>query len=388
MFVRQSKYKKIALLYLGAIFLAFHYYFVIYINSSFISQYFDERFLGILYTLGAALTIYLLYKMPTYFRKHSVRQTTLLLIATEALALFGLGVAHNPYMLIALFVVHQAMPPLLLYCLDIFLERESPEGETGLIRALYLTFMNIVLVASPFLTGYIISCWSFNVVYILASLFLIPLSLIILIGFKRQDHTHYETIHFTTTLLEFHRKKDIRTIVVINFLLQLFYAIMVVYTPIYLSKYIGFSWQEIGIIFTIMLLPFVLFELPLGRLADKRLGEKEILVTGFGIMILATCLVGFMDTRSIWLWSTLLFLTRVGASFVEIATDTYFFKKVTQKNTDLISFYRGMIPVSYIVAPLIASQIIIFLGIHFVFVFLSFILFAGIFYSIKLRDTL
>ncbi len=388
MLIKERSYRSLAFLYLGAIFLALHFYLVIYINSSFISQFIDEKYLGVLYSLGAALTIYCLYKLPTYFRKYTVRETTLALIAVEALSLIGLGFATNPYLIILLFIVHQAMPPLLLYCIDIFLEHETPAGQTGLVRALYLTLMSVVLVISPFTTGFIVASTNFKTVYGLSSLFLIPLALIILIVFKFRDHTRYETINFTTTLGEFHRKKDIRNIVAANFLLQFFYAIMVVYTPLFLSRYVGFSWSEIGVIFTIMLLPFVLFELPLGRLADRHLGEKEILITGFIIMSISTLAIAFLNSNVLWMWAFLLFLTRVGASFVEIGSDAYFFKKVTQKNTDLISFYRGMIPVAYIAAPLIASQIIAVSGIAYVFVFLSVALIAGIFFSSKLRDTL
>jgi len=126
---------------------------------------------------------------------------------------------------------------------------------------------------------------------------------------------------------------------------------MVVYTPLYLTKYVGFSWAEIGVIFTIMLLPFVIFEIPVGRLADKKYGEKEFLTVGFIIMGIFTMAIGFVTVKNFWLWAAILFATRIGASFVEITCDTYFFKKVDQGKTDVIGFYRLTRPLSYVAAP-------------------------------------
>jgi MFS family permease len=77
-----------------------------------------------------------------------------------------------------------------------------------------------------------------------------------------------------------------------------------------------------------MLLPFVFVQFPLGRLADKKWGEKEILSLGFIIVAIATGLISFISGGSMILWMTILFITRIGAATIEIMCDTYFFKKV------------------------------------------------------------
>ena len=57
---------------------------------------------------------------------------------------------------------------------------------------------------------------------------------------------------------------------------RLTYAWMVIYTPLHMLD-LGFTWEEIGQIFTIMLIPFVLVEYPAGWLADKYIGETEMM---------------------------------------------------------------------------------------------------------------
>jgi MFS family permease len=171
-------------------------------------------------------------------------------------------------------------------------------------------------------------------------------------------------------------------------ILRIFYAGMVVYTPIYLHEYIGFAWSEIGVMFTIMLLPFVLLEYPLGKMADSRFGEKEILSAGFICMALFTAILSFVSLPSLILWTALLFMTRIGASAVEIMSETYFFKKIDWGDSNLLSFFRIVDPIAYIITPLVVSVLIYFFDFRWVFLALSVIVLFGLRYSLSIKDTL
>ena len=173
----------------------------------------------------------------------------------------------------------------------------------------------------------------------------------------------------------------------INFLLQFFFTWMVIYTPIYLHQYIGFSWREIGIIFSIMLLPFVILEIPLGRLADTRYGEKEMLAIGFIVMAVSTGLVSFIPVKDMALWIVLLFLTRVGASTVEVMSETYFFKKIDPDKVHIMSAFRMLRPLSYTISPIAAMILLFFIPLQYLFIPLAFLLFYGVRYSLTLEDT-
>ncbi|KKR45873.1 MAG: Glucose/galactose transporter [Parcubacteria group bacterium GW2011_GWA2_40_14] len=162
---------------------------------------------------------------------------------------------------------------------------------------------------------------------------------------------------------------------------------MVVYVPLYLEKYIGFSWTEIGIMFTIMLLPFVLFELPVGELEDRKYGEREFLTIGFVIMGLSTLFISFITLKSFWIWTTILFITRIGASFVEISTESYFFKHVNQEKPDVISFFRITRPLSFIVGPVIATIALQFMPFQYIFIVIGICMILGAHYSLALTDT-
>jgi MFS family permease len=153
----------------------------------------------------------------------------------------------------------------------------------------------------------------------------------------------------------------------ISFLLQLFYCWMIIYTPIYLYSYLGFSWKEIGVIFTIMLLPYVFIQFPLGKYSDK-IGERKILMFGFFITSIFTLLLFFTEKPEVWMWALLLFTTRVGSATIEVMSDSYFFKHIRPENEEFVSIYRTATPFAYVAGPILAIAVFFFAP-HFNYIF-------------------
>lgn len=161
---------------------------------------------------------------------------------------------------------------------------------------------------------------------------------------------------------------------------------MVVYTPIYLHEHIGLGWDKLGVIFTFMLLPFVLFSIPIGKLIDRYHVHKRMLLNiGFVIMGVSTILISQLDTKSVVFWAIILFMTRVGAAIVETTSEIYFFTHVREEDAYLLSIFRDMTPVAYIVAPLIGSLFILFFPFQYLFIGLGMFTFIGLYYVIKLK---
>src|SRR3989338_8094593 len=104
-----------------------------------------------------------------------------------------------------------------------------------------------------------------------------------------------------------------------------------------------------------MLLPFVLLQYPLGKIADTKLGEKEIMAGGFLIMAGTTAALTLITTGTWWVWALALFATRVGASMVEDMSSIYFFKKTDERHAELVSFFQMVSPLSYVLGPLISA---------------------------------
>lgn len=382
---RQSR--SLNTLFLSNIFLSMHYALIIYINSSYLLGFFSEPQVSSLYIIGSIINTFLLLGASRILEKIGVYRFTIYAISIEFLATFGLFISSSQAFIGVYFLIHLITISLLLFCFDIFIEDFTKDNsQTGSIRATYLTITNITILVAPAIVAVLLINKIYALVYLLSTLLLIPLYYIIR-RFHSLDIDSIKHIRIRETVIEYIKDKDLFSIFISQFLIQLFYAFMIIYTPIYLNKEIGFSMSEIGLMFTIMLLPFILFELPIGELEDDKYGEKEFLTIGFVIMGLSTLFMSFITVKSFWMWAVILFITRIGASFVEISSDSYFFKKVNKEKTGLISFFRVTRPLSFVIAPLLVTLILQFIPFQYIFIIIGSIMIVGTRYAMQLKDT-
>lgn len=373
------------------LFLSFHYVFVVYVSSSYLSGWFSNRSIGILYALASFITIGLFAFLPFVISHIGNKRLMILAIVLEIIALIGMAVGNGLDRLVVafLFICHNVLVNLLFYNLDIFLEKKSDDEATGETRGIFLTASNLAFVITPTVSGLIIGLGGYPPVYVISVAFLIPLFALVVSKFENYKPKH--TSHLFKAATHFIHKPNLRNIFLASFFLNFFYAWMTIYTPLYLSTILGFEWGKIGIMFSIMLLPFLLFELPLGKIADRYLGEKEIMASGFVILSLSTIILAFLP-KSFFLWALLLFATRVGASAVEIMVETYFFKKIDASNTEELGFFRMSRPFGLLLAPVVAAGTLLafsLTGIPFglSFVVLGGLCLFGIVPTLLLRDT-
>lgn len=374
-------------LFLSNIFISFHYALIIYINSSFLSTLFTDTQVSALYIIGSIGSTVFLLNASKILEKIGIYKFIIISIIIELVATFGMTFSTTGNYISLWFLIHTVTISLILFNMDVLIEAvEKDRNSIGSVRATYLTLTNVTIVLAPICLSWVISDHNYTNIYFLSSISLIPLYFLIT-KFKEVSSTKIHHIRLKETVTEYIKNTDLYNILVAHFLLQFFYAFMIVYTPIYLESVIKFSWSEIGIIFTIMLLPFILFELPLGELSDEKYGEKEFLAIGFIIMGLSTLFISFITTKTFWMWATILFITRIGASFVEVSAESYFFKKVDKEKTDVISFFRITRPVSFVITPVVVTIILQFIPFQYVFIFVGSVMIIGARYALALVDT-
>jgi len=109
----------------------------------------------------------------------------------------------------------------------------------------------------------------------------------------------FDKLNLHSAFMVMWKNINVRGIFLISFLYKVYLSCLVIYIPIYLHQNIGLNWSVLGIIFSVMLIPFLLIELPAGILADKLWGEKEILTYGFFVAISSLLLFFFTTTTSL-----------------------------------------------------------------------------------------
>ncbi|MEN9621869.1 MAG: hypothetical protein RLZZ67_303 [Candidatus Parcubacteria bacterium] len=357
-----------------------------YINSSFLESILgNSSLVGIIYTASSILAIAAFIEMPSLIKRFGKFGVTIGLLLLEIFSLAGLVFTDGKLAVISAFILNFVSVSLINFILDIFLEAFSSNSKTGKIRGAFLTIANSAWLISPILGSYILGNEVFKNIYIVSGALLVPVIALVALNLRASKEPEYSRMPFWKSFGEIWADRNIKGVLLIQFLLQFFYAWMIIYTPIYLHETVGFDWSTIGYIFTVMLLPFVLLESVLGRLADK-IGEKIMLSIGFIIMAVSTVLIAFVTDHNAVIWTAVLFMTRVGAAMVEVMTDTYFFKKIDASKTHIISFFRTARPLAYVVGPIIATILFTVFDMKGLFIFLGFLMLYGLRYSLSIED--
>jgi MFS family permease len=371
--------------------LSLHWSVVTYINSTFLEQFISTQAVGTLYTIGSAITIITFLAISRVLNELGNYQLTIGLAVAEIGVLLGLSLSDDMRLVVPLFIVHHAIVPLLLFNLDVFMEGMigHKENHTGGKRGLLLTVMSIAGAIAPLVAGFLVGDGEprFFLAYIVSALIMLPFIWMIIKNLKRFKDPAYHRIDVLSSFRFFWVHTNLRFVFFAHFLLQLFFAWMVIYTPLYLATVIGFGWNEIGAIIFVALLAYVIFEYPIGEIADRFIGEKEMMATGFMIMAISTVWLGFISTAALVPWMVTMFLSRVGASLVETTSESYFFKHIDGSDANMIGFFRITRPLAYMLGALIGSAALLSMSFSGLFIFLGLLMLIGIPFALALEDT-
>lgn len=357
-----------------------------YVNSSMLEQYIDKNYVGLVFAFASILAVIGMLELPKALTRYGARNISIYIGLISCLSLILIAYSKIDFIVITSFVLFFISNYFLLSTLDIFIEDFSPKKSIGKLRGLFISITSISWVLSQIISGSIIARSSFTGIYLFASLFMLLVSIVFATNLKKFKDPIYNKVKIIRTFLTFWKDKDLLKIYLINFILKFFYSWMVIYGTIYLHENIGFSWQEIGTIFAIMLTPFVFLSYPLGLLSDK-IGEKKILIYGFLFAIFAVILIPFIEIKSIALFALILFISRIGAATIEVMSESYFFKKIKEEEADEVEFFRNTGPLSFMIGPILATIFLQFIpSFSYLFFILGTILMTGLLISFRLRD--
>jgi hypothetical protein len=310
----------------------------------------------------------------------------------EVVVLLVMALTKDPIVALVFFIFQQILVNVIFVALNISLQEVSNKSESGSVRGVYFTILNLGILSAAFLSGTIYKSYSFVGVYITSALLLLPVIYIVYRYVHTISEPKYENISFLKTIKKIYGHKDIRNITLLQFLLECFFAVMVVYTTIYLSETIGIPTATVlQVILPFALLPFIIFPYELGILADTRIGEKELLILGFTITGAVMLLVPFIQSTSVLVWGVVLFMSRVGASIIEAMASTYFYKKINGSEAGIITlFVNSTRSLSLIFVPLVATFIFSVLNLpqYTIFIFIGVALLWGARIATRLHDTL
>ena len=376
--------KPLKTLFLASILFSLHAALLDYIHSSMLASFVSESAIGLYFTCASIVALVLLFvapKLERIFGAYKILTTTLLV---SSASLIILGTTHHTIGTF-IFVLYFALNTIVWYNFNLLIEHFALARTMGSLRGLYLSLTNFTWIGAPIIAGYIISIGGVQRPYLFAA---VPvfLSAVLLLMHKtlgsRERDTRSHSIKEALTLLKQH--KPLQKILSITWILQIFYALMSLFMAPYLQS-LGFSWGQIGIIFSIMLVPFVLFEFPVGRYLDTHRNEKHLLVFALALIAFTVVLLLAPLSTSMWYFAFVLFVSRIGASIVEVTTDSYFFRHIQDTAVGLASLYQSALPLAYLIAPLVGGIIFSFGGFHLLLSIFCAIMLASALYAFTIE---
>jgi MFS family permease len=362
-----------------------------YTASTYFSEAFDTDNVSIAYGILAAANFIGILSLRSVIRRLGRATMLFVLIAlsiasTFVVSIVGVSVLGSMFLIAFLLTLS-----LLWVTLDGIVEVFSADSQSGRIRGMYLASMNMGLLVGPIISGNILGSYGYEWLYFAALLFFSFFLGAAFLAFRDVDVL---SRHIFTpkrqgggirSAKEFFRRPDLRRIYGVSFALDFFYAIVIVYAPIRMLE-LGMSWADIGLIITIALIPFVLLQYPMGRLADKYLGEKELLLLALAIMAIALSFFPRMETGDILPWMILMFSTRVGAAIVEVLRDSYFYKKIDGGDGDFIVLFRTSWPIAYLTMSVITSVFFVAFPVSQIFWLAFGVVVVSMYLVLRLRD--
>ena len=360
--------------------------FFIYVLSSYFSDIVRNSNVGIFYLLGYGGVLWMLFYLQPLIRFLGKARTLYLSLAVSIVASALLAAASNPWVMVGTALLLMVSTNITWVSLDVLLESFSQDQVSGSIRGLYLTVMNAGLLIAPFLSLRTLEKWNYEGIFLVLVVGYALVFIVALLSFRTDNRVFQERLRMSFTIRKMLHERNLLRIYHISFAMEFFYSLMIIYTPLHLRN-LGFSWNEIGIMFTIMLIPFVLLQYPLGILADRYFGEKEMLIGSLAIACAATFSLSFLPAGSMAAWGMALFMTRVGIAGIEILRDSYFYKQIDGDSLDIIAFFRTARPLANIVAAILSTLMLLLFPVVSVFFIVAFILFLALLETCFLKDT-
>lgn len=361
----------------------------IYVLLPYLSTLMPAAYTGLVVAGGGLIAVVFFPFIPRLVARHGAQRLALAFALAEMTVLFALAASPGAVTSILLIIALVALQPFISYELDLLLEAAgTEEGTTGRVRTIFLTAWNIGALTAPLLVGALLAnSDAYGRVFIAAAGAMVPFA-VLLAARRLPSGATVEPSSVIDTLACIVRNRDLAAVSAGHVILWFFYVWAPLYTPIYLHGVLGISWSNLGWMFSVMLLPYVLIEYPAGWVADRFLGDKEMMFVGFLIAGSALASISLLTPDSpLLLILCILVVSRCGAALIESTTEGHFFRRVTERDVNSISIFRAAWPFAYAVAPLVGSAILFFGGYQLFFVLTGgFVAIAGSIATLLVKD--
>lgn len=203
---------------------------------------------------------------------------------------------------------------------EAFIKDISPVDRRGEFRSVFGTFANAGMFIGPVIGGLLADQFNIRTPYLFSALLLLASLLLV---FKLKDYNRNGTRNakskemrredLLAVLKEFGQHRELNVLALCTVALFFWYSAKWVFGPL-LLHHLGYSPFVIGVWMGISAAPFLLFQIPLGKIGD-RIGKTRLIYLGFVISAIFIIPLGFLQSISSLLVT--IFIISLGTTFVE-----------------------------------------------------------------------
>lgn len=358
-----------------------------YVTSAYFKEVAQSDNVSVFYLISFVIFLPFLFNLHRIIEGFGRARTLMAVLIMQVEVLFFLQFMGTSITGAMLLILYSILSSIIAVVIDVVLEAYTVNGTTGRLRGLYLSVWNLGILVGPMISMYVLEKYGFDLIFTIELLVYVTMFLTVFVALNNiQGHLKKQNFSFMTTVSAFRKNRNLLKIYCVSLALRFFYAGMTIYMPLYLHE-IGLTYMQIGAVFTVMLIPFILIEYPAGILADTKYGEKEMLLIGVLIIITSLVWMFFAQSTSFVFWMVILMISRVGAALVESMEDSYFYKQITENDVALINFFRSTRAVAYIICAISVGFALVFFDIRSVFVVMICAMMLAIYPIVRLQDT-
>lgn len=388
--ISEAKRKLLVVGFVVTLLYSLHFAIPLYVNSIMLGTMFSKAGVSIIIMLAAISALLVTTHLGQTIKKYHNYKTTLMLLFVSIVSTAMIGFVNIPLLVALFYILHFSCVAALFIMVNLYIEEFTDVDEEGATRGMFLTLLNTGILVAPLVAGGIVNTSGFMGVYIISALCLIPVIFLMRRFYAHVREPKYLNINYKVAIREALMNKNIYGALVALLALESFYVLMSVYSGIYIVETIGIPLPVyLGVIMPFALIPFVILPYGLGKLADIRTGEKEMMIAGLTMIGLSTIFISFVTSQNPLTWAVVLFIARFGSAMLEAMIFSYFFKRVDRSDVGLVALFGSIRTLAFIFVPLIGSLVFIFIdGLQTIFIFGGIAVLFAIIPVLKIRDTL
>lgn len=335
---------------------------------------------GLIASVFGLSAIFINLYIARYFEKDGVMRNLKIGILLYA-SVFASYLFINSTLMLALSQIILAAAVCFSWtALSILVNGSSDKKNLGSSEGEYFTFINLGVMLGIIFGGMVAMSYSYNAVFLYAAAIFFGIFLLSgIIGIKDGHKHHLHKCNIFKESKRFFKNEELKKAFLSNVGLYFWVSVAFLYLPIVLKSF-GFDLGQIGLIFAAMIVPYLLIEYPVGKLAEKE-GSKKFISLGFFAIALASFLI-YENFGAIYSMILFFFLSFMGAAAIEPLNELNL--NTHSRKGDLVenmAIFKTSLRIAYFLGPISAAILISLVGIEKMFLVLAVIM-AGFWWMV------